>query len=223
MALLSRNDRVVATEDENGDGRVNSRDDTIAAHRVADGEESTMTHSAGSAYVDSRRAQVDSGRAQVDERLASQRRLEERTAAAQAAAAGSTTTMPVVREPMPESTVVTPEVVGPRPRSSVLATLSLIFGVGAAVSVLSGVLAGPGIALGIIAAFLGIGGIAATSRRHVAGKMDALLGVVLGLAAIVVGALALTGALSWLDGNTNEIMRAHDWLATQLPWLFPTR
>ena len=71
---------------------------------------------------------------------------------------------------MPESTVVTPEVVGPRPRSSVLATLSLIFGVGAALSVLSGVLAGPGIALGIVAAFLGIGGIAATSRRHVAGK-----------------------------------------------------
>jgi len=209
MALLSRNDRVVATEDENGDGRLDARDDTIAAHRVADGEESTMTRPAG--------------RAQVDERLASQRRLEERTAAAQAAAAGSTTTMPVVREPLPESTVVTPEVVGPRPRSSVLATLSLILGVGAALSVLSGVLAGPGIALGIVAAFLGIGGIAATSRRHVAGKMDALLGVILGLAAIVVGALALTGTLSWLDGNTNEIMRAHDWLATQMPWLFPTR
>jgi len=216
MALLSGNDRVVATEDENGDGRVDSRDDTIAAHRVADGEESTMTHPAGRAYVDSRRAQVDSGRAQVDERLATQRRLEERAAAAQAAAAGSTTAVP-------ESTVVAPEVVGPRPRSSVLATLSLIFGVGAAVCVLSGVLAGPGIVLGIIAAFLGIGGIAATSRRHVAGKMDALLGVVLGLAAIVVGALALTGALSWLDGNTNEITRAHDWLATELPWLFPTR
>ena len=51
--------------------------------------------------------------------------------------------------------------------------------------------------------------------------MDALLGVVLGLAAIVVGALALTGTLSWLDGNTNEIMRAHDWLAAQLPVALP--
>jgi hypothetical protein len=206
MALLSRSDRVVATEDENGDGRVDARDDTIAAHRVAAGEPSTMTRPAG--------------RAQVDERLATQRRLEERTGAAQAASS-ATTTMPVVDTS--ESTMVTPARVGPRPRSSLLATASLIFGVGGALAVMTGVLAGPGIALGIVAAFLGIGGIAATSRRHVAGKADALFGVVLGLAAIVVGSLALTGTLGWLDGNTNEVVRVHDWLSGQLPWLFPTR
>ena len=139
MAILGRTTATPATDDLDGDGRIDSRDDAIKA--------STTTTSVG--------------RAQVDERVAARRRLEERTAAAEQAAAGE-----------PDTPVVT----GPRPRASLVATLSLVVGVASAITVLTGVLAGPGVALGLIAAFLGIGGMAATSRRHVAGKSDALAG-----------------------------------------------
>jgi hypothetical protein len=209
MSLLSnRSDRVVAAHDENGDGVVDQSDDALATQRVANGDGVVLT-------------QPTAGRAQVDERLATHRRLEERTAARP-----DTTVMPVVRD---DSTVdavqpvsAVPEFVAKRPRSSLLATFSLIFGVAAALSVLTGVLAGPGVVLGLVAAFIGIGGISATTRRHVAGKMDALVGVILGLAAIVVGSLAYTGSLSWLSTSTNEVVAVHNWLLVQLPWLFPS-
>jgi hypothetical protein len=113
-------------------------------------------------------------------------------------------------------------VVGPRPRASLLATLSLIVGVVAAVSVLTGVLAGPGVALGIVAALLGLGGVGATARRHVAGKSDALLGLALGVAAVIVGVLAVSGNLPWLNPDTNYVTSVHDWMQARLPWLFPS-
>jgi hypothetical protein len=102
-----------------------------------------------------------------------------------------------------------------------LATLSLILGLGGAGAVLSGILAGVGVGLGLLATFAAIGGIAATSRRHIAGKGDALLGMGLGLAAIVVGSLAMTGSLPWLDLGTDNVTRLRDWLDVRLPWLFP--
>lgn len=145
------------------------------------------------------------GRAQVDERLAARRRRE--------AQAAPTTVLPKT-----DSTVA----VGPRPRASMFATLSLIFGVAAVLTVLTGMLAGPGLGLGVLAALLGIGGVSATSRRHVAGKGDALLGIMLGLGAVVVASLALTGVLPWLTGDTNLVTRARDWLEAQLPWMFPS-
>ena len=83
-------------------------------------------------------------------------------------------------------------------------------------------LAGPAVALGLLAAFVGVGGISATSRRHVAGKGDALLGIALGLGTVVVGTLALTGTLPWLNGEVNYVTSARDWLESQLPWLFPS-
>src|SRR6185436_13127257 len=89
--------------------------------------------------------------------------------------------------------VVTYDAVGPRPRASLMASLSLIFGVAGALVLLTGVLPGPAVALGVVAAFMSIGGLSATSRRHVAGKSDALFGLALGLATIVVGVLGLTG------------------------------
>jgi hypothetical protein len=112
---------------------------------------------------------------------------------------------------------------GPRARVSVIATMGLMFGLTAALCVLTGVLAGAGIALGMLAAFLGVGGIATTTRRHVAGKGSALTGIALGLAAVVIGTLALTHSLSWLNPATNEVARVHDWLALHLPWLVPAK
>ncbi len=159
------------------------------------------------------------GRAQVDERLASRRRLEARTAAATKAAATRTAATRTVIAP-DKTEVVTP--VGPRPRASLLATLSLILGTGAALAVLTGVMAGPGVAFGLLAAIVGVGGVSATSRRHVAGKGDALLGITLGLGAVVVGILAITGLLPWLNSDSDQVMRVHDWLDARLPWLFPS-
>src|SRR5688500_14551849 len=103
-------------------------------------------------------------RPQVDDRTTTRRRFLARTAT--------------------DDSVATPDTVpvtGPRPRASMLATFALVLGVVAAVAVLTGLLAGPGVAVGLLAVVFGIGGIAATGRRHVAGKGDALLGVSLGL------------------------------------------
>jgi hypothetical protein len=112
-------------------------------------------------------------------------------------------------------TVETVEPVGPRPRSSLFATLSLIVGIIAVVAVLTGMLADVGVGVGILAAVLSIGGLSATRRRHVAGRFDAVLGLVLGLIAIMVGILAVTNSLSWLNLDTDTIPQVRDWLVNQ--------
>jgi len=108
-----------------------------------------------------------------------------------------------------------PEQIGPRPRASLLATLSLVAGVAAAMLVLSGVLAGYGLALGVLAMVLAIGGMSATGRRHVAGKTDALIGLALGLAAVVFGILVVTGSMAWLGMDADAAIRAREWLDAQ--------
>jgi hypothetical protein len=121
------------------------------------------------------------------------------------------------------TTPAKPVATGPRARASVVATMALMFGLTAALSVLTGVLAGLGVAIGMIAAFLGVGGVATTTRRHVTGKGNAMLGLALGLAAVVIGTLAVTGNLAWLKVTTNEVARVHEWLALHLPWLVPAK
>jgi hypothetical protein len=105
--------------------------------------------------------------------------------------------------------------VGPKPRSSMLATLGLIFAVGSALLVLSGPLLGYGIGVAVLALILSLSGIHATGKRHVAGKTDALIGMVLALAAIVVGVLALTGSLSWLGTDMQPVNTFRQWLDAQ--------
>lgn len=141
----------------------------------------------------------------------------------------ATTTVPAqrtvtTRPPRTIGPVTTemPAPAGPRSRASMLATLALILGLGGVFGVLTGVLASVGVGLGLLATFAAIGGIAATSRSHVAGKGDALLGMTLGLGAIVVGALAMTGSLPWLDTDTDYVTRVRDWLDVRMPWLFPS-
>ncbi|HEX5200210.1 MAG TPA: hypothetical protein VFW27_09745 [Actinoplanes sp.] len=108
----------------------------------------------------------------------------------------------------------TPVVAGPKPRASLLATLGLILGVASVLLVLSGPLLGWGIGVAGVALVLSLGGIRATSKRHVAGKTDALIGMVLALGAIVLGVLALTGSLTWLGTDTNNVPALRDWLDT---------
>lgn len=149
------------------------------------------------------------GRAKVDERAAARHRFERGRTVSGA-----------------DTVVMTPAdttLAGPRPRASMMATLSLVLGVIGSVAVLTGLLAGPGVAVGLLAVILGIGGVAATGRRHVAGKGDALLGLALGLGAAVLGILAITGMVPWLDGEANMVERAREWTESYLPWLFPTR
>jgi hypothetical protein len=105
-----------------------------------------------------------------------------------------------------------PVATGPKPRASLLATLGLIGGVAAALLVLSGPLLPYGIGLAVLALILSVSGMHATGRRHVAGKTDALIGMVLSLAAIVVGVLALTGSLSWLGTDTQPVSTLRQWL-----------
>ncbi len=169
-------------------------------------KESTQDSETTTIPTQSKRTTAVTGKAQVDERLAAQRRAE---------ALRRASTVPS------RETGEMPAIAGPRPRASALATLALIIGLGAAFAVLTGLLVGMGVGLGLLATFAAIGGIAATSRRHIAGKGDALLGMLLGLSSIVIGALAMTGALPWLDPTTDQVMRLHEWLDVRMPWLFP--
>jgi hypothetical protein len=108
-----------------------------------------------------------------------------------------------------------PVVAGPKPRASLLATLGLIVGVVAALLVLSGPLLGYGIGLAVLGLILSLSGIHATGKRHIAGKTDALIGMVLSLGAIVVGVLALTGSLSWLGTDMQPVTGVREWLDAQ--------
>ncbi|SCF11057.1 thrombospondin [Micromonospora mirobrigensis] len=118
-----------------------------------------------------------------------------------------------------ESTVgdatAAPVAVGPKPRASLLATVGLVAGVAGALFVLTGTLAGYGIALGALGAVLSVLGLIATRRRHVAGKTDALLGIVLGLGAVVLGVLAMTGLFDWPTTDGDWVGRFREWLDSQ--------
>jgi hypothetical protein len=109
----------------------------------------------------------------------------------------------------------TPVVAGPKPRASLLATLGLIFGVASALLVLSGPLLGYGIGVAALALIVSLAGLHATGKRHVAGKTDALIGMVLALGAIVVGVLALTGSLTWLGTDMHPVTSLREWLDAQ--------
>ncbi|MGA5302018.1 DUF4190 domain-containing protein [Nucisporomicrobium flavum] len=109
----------------------------------------------------------------------------------------------------------TPVPAGPKPRASLLATLGLITGVAGALLVLSGPLMGYGIGVAALSLILSVAGLRATKKRHVAGKTDALIGLVLALAAIVVGVLALTGSLSWLGTDMQPVTSVREWLDAQ--------
>ncbi|MER5703851.1 DUF308 domain-containing protein [Micromonospora sp. NPDC002296] len=108
-----------------------------------------------------------------------------------------------------------PVAAGPRPRASLLATLGLIVGVAGALAVLTGTLAGYGIAVGVLGAVLSVFGLLATRRRHIAGKTDALLGMAFGIAAVVLGVLAMTGQFDWPTTDGDWVQRLREWLDSQ--------
>lgn len=130
---------------------------------------------------------------------------------------GNTVERPVDRDGdgVPDREPERAVVAGPKPRASILATLGLIVGVAGALFVLTGSLAGYGIALGALGAVLAVLGLMATRRRHIAGKTDALLGVALGLGAVVLGVLAMTGQFDWPTTDGDWVQRFREWLDSQ--------
>ena len=75
-----------------------------------------------------------------------------------------------------------------------------------------------GVGIGVLALLFAIGGVSATGRRYrfIAGRGEALVGLLLATAAIVVGILAITGVLPGFDTDTNVVEELSD----QLPgWL----
>jgi hypothetical protein len=111
---------------------------------------------------------------------------------------------------------------GTRPRGSGFATTSLIAGMLAAVAVVTGQLVLIGIALGVASALLAYGGISATTRWHITGRADALLGLLLGLAAIAFGVVMMTGSVSWLSIHTNLFTSLYQWLHAHAAWTLPS-
>ena len=120
------------------------------------------------------------------------------------------------------STTSTPTVKVHRSRPSVMAMLGLFLGVLAAVVVATGPLAGLGVLIGALAVLAAIIGTARTSRSFVTGRGNAVVGLLLGLAAVAVGVLAMTGRMSWVDPATDNVARLHDWLGAHASWLTKT-
>jgi hypothetical protein len=114
-----------------------------------------------------------------------------------------------------EPVAVVPPTPAPRARASLVATLGLVLSVAGALLVLSGPLLGYGVGVSAVALVLSLAGVFATRKRHVAGKSGALIGVVLSLAAVVVGVLALLGQLWWLGTDTQTVTELRTWLDTQ--------
>ena len=225
MKILSRRTTPAPQQDVNGDGRVDDRDRTVMMDRAgAPAAQPAMTGRDDGTYRSSAAA-TDGVRASEAERRA-------------AAGAGAT----VEPDPIQERTVdldrngtverpvpvdrehvdadgrtepAVPVAVGPKPRASLLATLGLIVSVVGALFVLSGTLAGYGVGLGAVGAVLAVLGLIATRRRHVAGKTDALIGIVVGLAAVVLGVVALTGQFDWPTTDGEWVGRFREWLDSQ--------
>ncbi|MET8836326.1 thrombospondin [Micromonospora sp. NPDC004540] len=232
MKILSRRNNPARTEDVNGDGVVDERD--RAGDRV-DGRPVVTDRDEERATYRSAATATDDERATDAERRAADRAAAARAATARPLGADARRTRPTDDpDPNLERTVdldhdgrpdrpvdrdPAVERVEPfttkRPRASLLATLGLIVSVVGALFVLSGTLAGYGIGLGAVGGVLAVLGLIATRRRHVAGKTDALIGVVVGLAAVVLGIVAMTGQFDWPTTDGDWVGRFREWLDSQ--------
>lgn len=105
-----------------------------------------------------------------------------------------------------------------RARTSSLASIALVLGVVAALAVATGALAALGVIIGVLAVLFAIGGLSATGRRYsfLAGRSEAIVGLLLATGAIVVGALAIGGVLAGLGTDTNQVEQLRDLLPSWL-------
>ena len=112
----------------------------------------------------------------------------------------------------------------PPPAAQMPARVSIWAAAGALISVVAicatvtGLLAPVGAAIGVAATLTSLIGLRTTSR-HLAGHGLAIIGVSVGLAAIVIGAFAVTRHYTWPNSTVDEITRWHSWLVARWPWL----
>ncbi|MEV0129472.1 hypothetical protein AB0H83_13580 [Dactylosporangium sp. NPDC050688] len=116
-------------------------------------------------------------------------------------------------------TGVVPVDAGRPARASLLSTLGLVVGVVAVAAALTGLLAVWALPLGALGLLLSFGGIIAGARRHVAGRGTGTLGVLFSGTAVVFAVLAITGQVSWLDTDVDQVARLNEWLDAQFPWM----
>lgn len=119
---------------------------------------------------------------------------------------------------VPATRTAEPAVWSHTPHTSTWAVIALITGVLATAAALTGVLAVPAVILGVITIVIALIGLAASGKIHVTGRGVALLGLLFGIAGVVVGALAIFGVVPWWD-TSNHVAWLNDWLDARAPWL----
>jgi hypothetical protein len=102
-------------------------------------------------------------------------------------------------------------------RVSIWAAGGALIAVVAICATVTGLLAPVGAAIGVVATLASLIGLRTTG--HLAGHGLAIVGVLLGLAAIVIGAFAVTRHYAWPNSTVDEIARWHSWLVARWPWL----
>ena len=105
-----------------------------------------------------------------------------------------------------------------RARTSAMAGVGLVLAVVAALVVATGALALIGVGIGVIALLFAIGGLSATSSRRtfVAGRGEAVFGILLATVAVVVGVLAIADVLPGFGTDTNQVEQLQDMLPSWL-------
>ncbi|GGM14093.1 hypothetical protein ACFFX1_31825 [Dactylosporangium sucinum] len=104
-------------------------------------------------------------------------------------------------------------------RASLLATFGLMLGMAAVAVSLTGLLAPWAIPVGALGLMFSFAGIVAGARPGVAGRGLGTLGVLASGTAIVFAIIAMTGQVSWLDSNVDQVARLNGWLDAKLPWM----
>ncbi|MET7392144.1 hypothetical protein ABZS66_01420 [Dactylosporangium sp. NPDC005572] len=140
------------------------------------------------------------------DRLATRRSIDREAPAAPAA--------PVSPAPAPA-----PDLRPAPARASLLATFGLMLGLAAVAVSLTGLLAPSALPIGALGLMFSFAGIIAGARPGVAGRGLGALGVLAGGTAIVFAIIAMTGQVSWLDSDVDQVARLNDWLDAKLPWM----
>jgi len=99
-----------------------------------------------------------------------------------------------------------------RSRVSALVVAGLVLNVVALCAALTGVLAPGGLLIGAIGILFSLVGAVSAGRPGVAGRGVAVIGVLFGLAATAIAALAVFGHFAWPSSRIDEVSRARDWL-----------
>jgi hypothetical protein len=217
-AMVDRDRDGVDDREERLVKRDDTRDDMKAADTnndgVVDDAEARAAHERTEARLANR------------ERLAARERSEARTAVVERPPASEPVAgrAPVVdrdRDGVDDRVETRPAPPAPkiRARASLMATIALIVGLTSVYAALTGRLAPIAVALGVIGLLLSFAGLSATGRPRIAGGGLAVFALLLSISGAVLGVLAITGSVTWLDSDVDQVSRLRDWLDAQMPFM----